>query len=185
MVRIKKPKRGRPPKPEAERRSRNFTFRSRGRTHELLQSAASAEGRSISEEIERRIEQSFHGGTTTKLVEMLTGSSANGELLMTIGRALIIAENCLKGEKDRDRILAAAIGKIIESRSQKFPFFNDRLPDRAKEKSPDFIAFNALLGQYYKPMENEFFDDTVEKGPDGELENMFGMKDGKLQGDKK
>jgi hypothetical protein len=171
---IKKPRRGRPPKPEAERRSRNFTFRSRGRTHELLQAAAIAEGRSISEEIERRIEQSFHRGTTQALVEMLTGSTANGELLMTIGRALIVAENCLRGEKDRGKILAAAIGKIVESQFQQFPFAKDRLLDRAKENSPDFIAFNALLGQYYHPLEDEFFDDTVEKNPDGAFDNMFG-----------
>jgi hypothetical protein len=50
---------GRPPIPEEERRSRNLTFRSRGKLHEQLQAAAAASGRSISEEIERRLDQSF------------------------------------------------------------------------------------------------------------------------------
>src|SRR5262249_60037015 len=49
---------GRPAKPEDQRRSRNLTFRVRGDLHERLQTAAAGE-RSISEEIERRLEQSF------------------------------------------------------------------------------------------------------------------------------
>ena len=50
---------GRPPKPAKERRTVNFTFRSRGEMRELLRTAAEVGGRSISEEIERRLDQSF------------------------------------------------------------------------------------------------------------------------------
>ncbi|MCG2665893.1 Arc family DNA-binding protein [Bradyrhizobium sp. GCM10023182] len=45
--------------PEAEKKGRNFTFRSRGDMHERLSEAAAATGRSISEEIEARLAQSF------------------------------------------------------------------------------------------------------------------------------
>jgi hypothetical protein len=57
---VKKAKRrGRPALPAAERKAKNFTFRSRGNLHEQLQEAAVLSGRSISEEIERRLQQSF------------------------------------------------------------------------------------------------------------------------------
>src|SRR5262245_28606922 len=52
---------GRPPKSEEDRKAVNFTFRSRGQMRERLQAAAAASGRSISEEIERRLEGSFLG----------------------------------------------------------------------------------------------------------------------------
>jgi hypothetical protein len=50
---------GRPPKPAKERKSVNFTFRSRGELRDLLRASAEPVGRSISEEIERRLVQSF------------------------------------------------------------------------------------------------------------------------------
>ena len=50
---------GRPPVPESEKKGRNFTFRSRRDMHERLAQASAANQRSISEEIERRLEQSF------------------------------------------------------------------------------------------------------------------------------
>ena len=51
---------GRPPKPVKQRKSVNFTFRSRGEMREQLGRADEVSGRSISEEIERRLEASFH-----------------------------------------------------------------------------------------------------------------------------
>jgi hypothetical protein len=50
---------GRPPKAKEDRKAVNFTFRSRGQMRERLQTAAMASGCSISEEIERRLEESF------------------------------------------------------------------------------------------------------------------------------
>ena len=50
---------GRPPKAKEDRKAVNFTFRSRGQMRERLQAAAIASGRSISEEIELRLERSF------------------------------------------------------------------------------------------------------------------------------
>jgi Arc-like DNA binding domain len=50
---------GRPPKPPNNRKSVNFTFRSREEMREQLRVAADRSGRSISEEIEYRLNQSF------------------------------------------------------------------------------------------------------------------------------
>jgi uncharacterized protein YhaN len=55
----KKRPRGRPPVPPAEKKVRNFTFRSRGDMHGRLSEASLRNERSISEEIESRIQQSF------------------------------------------------------------------------------------------------------------------------------
>jgi len=58
-------KRGRPPIAEEARRSKNFTFRGRGDLHERLATAAAKSGRSISEEIEWRLEGSFQKETVS------------------------------------------------------------------------------------------------------------------------
>jgi hypothetical protein len=50
---------GRPPKPVEERKNVNFTFRSRGELRDWLRDAAAPENRSISEEIEKRLYESF------------------------------------------------------------------------------------------------------------------------------
>jgi hypothetical protein len=50
---------GRPPKPPEERRRGHITFRTTDKLREQLQDAAGAIGRSISEEVEIRLLQSF------------------------------------------------------------------------------------------------------------------------------
>jgi hypothetical protein len=55
----RKPRKGRPAIPAGDRKSRNFTFRSRGDMHAKLTDAAALAGRSVSAEIEWRLEQSF------------------------------------------------------------------------------------------------------------------------------
>jgi hypothetical protein len=59
MARKKQSKLGRPPKHEGELLSKNRTFRVRGTLDEQLEAAAQKAGRSVSEEIERRLEKSF------------------------------------------------------------------------------------------------------------------------------
>ena len=51
--------RGRPPVAAGEKKVRNITFRSRDDMHERLSDAAATKGRSLSEEIEARLAQSF------------------------------------------------------------------------------------------------------------------------------
>ena len=69
MARKKSPKMGRPPRHEGERLSKNRTFRIRGELDDRLQAAASKAGRSVSEEIEYRLEHSFRREDTTGLVK--------------------------------------------------------------------------------------------------------------------
>jgi hypothetical protein len=52
-------RRGRPPKPETERRGRNVTFRTPGGLRARLEDAARIAGRSVSEEVVYRLEKSF------------------------------------------------------------------------------------------------------------------------------
>jgi hypothetical protein len=70
MARKKQSKLGRPPKHEGELLSKNRTFRVRGTLDEQLEAAAQKAGRSVSEEIERRLDDSFrieelYGGPRT------------------------------------------------------------------------------------------------------------------------
>lgn len=50
---------GRPQLPAAEKKRRNFTFRGTDGLHEQLSKAAAESGRSVSEEIEWRLSQTF------------------------------------------------------------------------------------------------------------------------------
>lgn len=59
-------KRGRPPVPAADRKDGNLTFRTRAGLREKLAEAAEAADRSISEEIERRLERSFEADERRK-----------------------------------------------------------------------------------------------------------------------
>jgi hypothetical protein len=68
MSEPKKRQPGRPSLPVEEKRSRNLTFRSRGDLRDRLNDAASQAGRSISEEIESRLEQSFETEDRVALV---------------------------------------------------------------------------------------------------------------------
>jgi hypothetical protein len=56
----KKAKIGRPPRHGGERLSKSRTFRVRPHLDELLQKAAAEAGRSVSEEIEYRLDRSFY-----------------------------------------------------------------------------------------------------------------------------
>jgi hypothetical protein len=56
----KKAKMGRPPRHEGERLSKSRTFRVRPHLDELLMTAAAKAGRSVSEEIEYRLDRSFY-----------------------------------------------------------------------------------------------------------------------------
>jgi hypothetical protein len=62
---------GRPPKRKGERLSKNRTFRVRGLLDEQLIAAAAESGRSVSEEIEYRLERSFLAGRQAVELESL------------------------------------------------------------------------------------------------------------------
>jgi hypothetical protein len=67
-------RRGRPPKPTEERKRGYLAFRARDRLRDTIRQAADREGRSISEEIEHRLERTFQE-------ELLLGDSVHVRLI--------------------------------------------------------------------------------------------------------
>ena len=83
---------GRPPMPAGERRSKNRTFRVRGKLDSNLQIAAQRSGRSVSEEIEFRLEQSFiEERSSIDTLGFAYGSRTAG-LVLTIAEAIKTSE---------------------------------------------------------------------------------------------
>src|SRR5262249_62082990 len=72
---------GRPSKAKEERKAVTFTIRSRGQMRERLQAAAITAGRSISEEIEFRLERSFQQQEIEKALERKLKAQADEILL--------------------------------------------------------------------------------------------------------
>jgi hypothetical protein len=74
--------RGRPPRHAGERLGKNRTFRVRGALDEMLELSAKMSGRSVSEEIERRLEQTFRdeadagGPALVKINRLMTSAFA-------------------------------------------------------------------------------------------------------------
>ena len=72
----KKAKIGRPPRHGGERLSKSRTFRVRPHLDELLQKAAAEAGRSVSEEIEYRLDRSFYEDALPTQMAPLIGQAA-------------------------------------------------------------------------------------------------------------
>ena len=90
MAKTTKPK-GRPPVSPEVRRSKNFTFRSWEALHQQLSVAAKIAGRSISEEIEFRLEWSFVGQRATiEALDLAYGKELVGILLL-VAEAMNVA----------------------------------------------------------------------------------------------
>lgn len=78
---------GRPPKAPEKGRRQNYTFRMSDSTRDQIIDAASKSGRSVSEEIERRVETSFKSSQTDAFVSAMLG----GSMVATIAKDLAIA----------------------------------------------------------------------------------------------
>lgn len=77
---------GRPPRHKGERLSKNRTFRVRGGLDARLQRAAAKAGRSVSEEIEWRLEQSFDLVNTASLIRAFAGGEFIADVLAAIAK---------------------------------------------------------------------------------------------------
>ena len=84
----KKRKRGRPPKPVSALRRNNVTIRFRDQTKQMLQESAAKNGRSLSEEIEARIERSSADDDYFRRMREELGGAEAYALLMIIGRVM-------------------------------------------------------------------------------------------------
>jgi hypothetical protein len=107
------PFRGRPPRHEGERLSKNRTFRVRGGLDEKLRTAAAASGRSVREEIEFRLDQSFD---RDGIINLVLGGDLNAKVLQTMAVAMkMVSRNghWLKEASSKNRV-SKAVKFIIE-----------------------------------------------------------------------
>jgi hypothetical protein len=101
-------RRGRPPVPAGQRKGTNFTFRSRGDLHSRLAAAAAQANRSISEEIEWRVQRSFlDQDRAIEALGLIFGPELAG-LLLVLGEVMkevgeqtaYLAEHTLEGARN-------------------------------------------------------------------------------------
>jgi hypothetical protein len=101
---------GRPPKHKGERLSKNRTFRVRGSLDDYLKDSAEKTGRSVSEEIENRLDRSFYMDAIIYSIE-----GPNSHLVYALSTAIAISKAARDlDEKDKTRALQAAAVFIIE-----------------------------------------------------------------------
>ena len=140
----KKAKMGRPPRHEGERLSKMRTFRIRPHLDELLQKAAAEAGRSVSEEIEYRLDRSFYedalparmAETMAPLVEQ--AARAGGEAALKVHLAFSRPET----EAERQERLTDPDARIRKSLELQF--------ERAKQgrEGPAFESLRKLLDAF-------------------------------------
>lgn len=85
MTKAVKKRRGRPPIAKETRKARNVTFRTRDELHRDLSTAAEASGRSLSEEIEYRLERSLTSKRMLREALEITYGPAITALMFAIG----------------------------------------------------------------------------------------------------
>jgi len=102
---------GRPPKPKEERRSHNRTFRVRGHLDRAMKEAAARSGRSISEEIEARLERSFYLDDT-----LVAFMGKRGQIIRALSATVLLAENITAsmGPIDAFPVLKIACGYVLD-----------------------------------------------------------------------
>jgi DNA-binding NarL/FixJ family response regulator len=140
-------RRGRPPKPTEERKSGNLTFRTRGDLRAKLDAAATASGRSVSEEIERRLERSFdHDEMVSSVIETIEENSRLQiqiiELQAEVERLKSTGPETSDLEIIVERAVVRAVGRVLSSKGQEpeQPQSATELPDRERSILEFLIA---------------------------------------------
>lgn len=100
-------RRGRPPIPEEERKGANLTFRTRGSLRLQLEAAAQEAGRSVSEEIEHRLQISFD----RKAVALQVFGEQNASLISALQNIVSMPQSSQKHANSA--IYLAAITTIL------------------------------------------------------------------------
>ena len=111
-----KRRRGRPALPESQRKRSNLTFRVRGDLYERLSTTARVFERSVSEEIEHRLTQSFYARDV--IAQVFGSSHADFIKALGLGAQLIEAKTGTNPWDDpTERLeLVVLIGKLIKER---------------------------------------------------------------------
>ena len=119
---------GRPPRHPGERLSKNRTFRVRGGLDEKLQAAAAASGRSVSEEIEFRLDQSFD---RDGFIGLVLGGDENAKVLQTIAAVMKHGSHnghWLKEASTAETVRSEAVNFVIEHVRRTLPAAAGVLP---------------------------------------------------------
>jgi hypothetical protein len=147
----RKPPRGRPPRHQGERLSKNRTFRVRGGLDEKLQAAAAASGRSVSEEIEFRLDQSFDRDA---FIGLVLGGDENAKVLQSIATVMKLESyngHWLKDVKSSETVRRAVnfvIGQYAEPYQPPPLSPTNPVMERTKalpsDATPEALAYKAL-----------------------------------------
>ena len=135
-------RRGRPPKREGERKAGNLTIRTYGPLRELLEAAAKVSGRSVSGEVEWRLENSFSSADLiSRFFREFEFNSVGGQLNHHVGIAFAriiygmqINSDNAGGDRNwtRDRVKALVeeqgASEMIPALLAHFPFPDDTDP---------------------------------------------------------
>ena len=144
---------GRPPRHPGQRLSKNRTFRVHGDFDEKLQAAAAASGRSVSEEIEFRLAQSFD---REPFIELVLGGDENAKVLQSIATVMKLESykgHWLKDVETSDTVRRAInflIGQFAEPYQPPAlsTVYIDPPVERAKvlpsDATPEALAYKAL-----------------------------------------
>jgi len=109
-----KRKRGRPTLPKAERKRGILAFRARDDLRQVLTDAAKLSGRSVSEEIEHRLEQSFETADLIAGAFRAASGEANGDLMRAIATAIWLIERRTGKKWNEDQLTAIEVHSAIE-----------------------------------------------------------------------
>jgi hypothetical protein len=125
-----KRKPGRPSLGKAGRRQ-SFTFRIREKVRDLVVAAAQSSGVSVSEEIERRVEESF---SKAGVVAEMFGGAETARLLFTFAIAIQEVERATGipwwADVSTSEHMRRAINNIIEARIAKLPKIQKQIEER-------------------------------------------------------
>jgi hypothetical protein len=146
----KKPPRGRPPRHQGERLSKNRTFRVRGSLDEKLQAAAAASGRSVSEEIEFRLDQSFDRDA---FIGVLLGGDENAKVLQSI--AMVMKLESRSGHWLKDANTANTVRKAVN-------FIIRQLAQRYRPPPSDFMLSSPGVRSVREAIQEPPYDQTPE-----------------------
>lgn len=96
-------RRGRPPKAADERKGANLTFRTRADFRARLEEAAEKSGRSVTEEVELRVERSFEADATARrLDDVLSVFFSHGPHALEFVKDVMVAVSQLHEQKAPD-----------------------------------------------------------------------------------
>jgi len=158
----KKSKMGRPPRHEGERLSKSRTFRVRPHLDGSLQKAAAEAGRSVSEEIEHRLDQSFQRAHEADLIAdalRAAHGGRTGDLLSAIATVVWLIERRTGKKWNEDRDTAFDVREAVEAVAEALVIPRSLTPERVVDL---FGPWGDDLERHRKSDRGRWFYDYVQ-----------------------